>query len=314
MSSLGSVSPGDTIALQPLSPSGLHTPTSQTGTTDLLWQRPTSLWDTSSLDGRSEQGDRSILPALSTAIVLLNQRFEQERREHLQAIITLQRDLQAQQRTLAEITQLLASGGLEAALRGLRQDITKQQELQDVQAGALREGLLEMRDMREEGKQRTTELAELRERLSQLADLDRNPVASLKHRQTCTAVEASRNMTEELETKLLSYCEKQFNDLMAAMDLERSIRNREVTELYTLLEANVKPVQGPSSLEKPPASRGAIWQVFKCLTCRSATPAAPTPTCCGSALRRSRQRRPTSRDAAVVDDPTAGLKPRPGKA
>mmetsp|Transcript_83647 Transcript_83647/g.245264 ORF Transcript_83647/g.245264 Transcript_83647/m.245264 type:complete len:300 (+) Transcript_83647:69-968(+) len=208
-----SPSAADGHSLHSPSPSGQLTPTSLAHS--LGWETGSAggqerLWETGSAGGHSDRAEsRRLLPGLSSAMVLLGRRLDQERRERSESVIALQRDFQAQQRTLGEITELLASGSLEATLRGLRQDVSRQQENSDLQAAALREGLLELGKQKGECARHRGELDELRARLSELAQPDTAATAATDW----TALREAAEGTAEEVNRLWTCFEEQFRDI-----------------------------------------------------------------------------------------------------
>jgi len=228
-------------------------------------------------------GEERVVPGLATALVLLGQRLEEERRERVAGFRALHRDLQAQQRTLGEIGELLAGGSLEVALRSLRADVTAQREQQDLQAAALREALLTMQDQRADTSLHVQELDSMCQRL---ADVEARAEASL----SCSEVKSI--VVDEVATSLFKR-ELEFREIVLALDLERKARINDTKELQALIVAAAES-SGSRSLDLPRAAAAALSQVFSFAPCRSGSSAHREPGCCAP-WRTSWQRQTTPR-------------------
>lgn len=162
-------------------------------------------------------------------MTLFAQQLEQERQERKAGLSALQRDLEAQQLVLSQLTEhLLGDRGspAEAAiLQGLQRDLASHQREQEIQASALREALLDLQQQQTEGRMWATELAEMRSRCGSLTD----ELSRLKNERS----EVEARLEAEMAAKL-RHQEQRFALLVKAMEMERSARIKETAELRSM--------------------------------------------------------------------------------
>lgn len=185
-----------------------------------------------------------------------------------QQVDQLRRDVETQQVTLAKIAEhLLANGApqmqsVEASLNECRALVLQQQQAQELQANALREGLLEIHEQRaalekeitqarerREGKEGLDEIAqpllksdadlqawvttELRKLRSEVSEAN----ASARPKEIHEAFELHTHLAEELANAIHRF-EDQRSYLSQAIEAERLARTSEVSDLRKALEDN----------------------------------------------------------------------------
>jgi len=173
-------------------------------------------------NGGCSGGGGPTTQSLSNAMILLAQHLEQERKERASSLAELRRNVEAQQVVLARIAEQLIGGKLEETLGHLRAEIAKQHEQQDLQAAALREALLDISQHREDGKQQLSELSDLKVRCETLAT---------QFGRSGTGAGASEGRLSEDFASMVMHHEQQFVELVKAVEMERSARMGETSEL-----------------------------------------------------------------------------------
>eukprot|EP00419_Tripos_fusus_P025426 CAMPEP_0172707556 /NCGR_PEP_ID=MMETSP1074-20121228/50036_1 /TAXON_ID=2916 /ORGANISM="Ceratium fusus, Strain PA161109" /LENGTH=308 /DNA_ID=CAMNT_0013530381 /DNA_START=37 /DNA_END=963 /DNA_ORIENTATION=- len=168
---------------------------------------------------------------LSAGLMLLAEHVEKERHERKEGLLALRRDVEAQRVMVARIAEVLVQGSLEETIKSVHRaekELVGQQEQQDVQAAALRETLLEVKQQHADLRQQGAELASLREHCDRVTE-------ELKA--------AARKRTVEIEQPLLELAkalgkeaEHQEKSSETTLSPKHSDRDREQTGFYSLEE------------------------------------------------------------------------------
>eukprot|EP00930_Biecheleria_cincta_P044625 TRINITY_DN3071_c0_g1_i1.p1 TRINITY_DN3071_c0_g1~~TRINITY_DN3071_c0_g1_i1.p1 ORF type:complete len:1452 (-),score=362.49 TRINITY_DN3071_c0_g1_i1:44-4399(-) len=177
---------------------------------------------------------------------LLNEvlrQLDQERSERLAETMALKTDVRSQQVVLAQIAETVLGPTLQDGMESLQKDQERQQQAQDLQAAALREGLLDLAKQKENlaklsaelQELRTsvcgnlaTELAELREHTKQSGMLVAGLQTSLE-----TGLRGSMQQSQESTEK----CKALLEDRLRQVSQQCQVS---VDECQTLLEAGLR--------------------------------------------------------------------------
>lgn len=163
----------------------------------------------------------------------------------LAEIAALRQGLDAQRAQLTAVSEQVQASGFASALEALRSDLAELRHQQDLQAGALRDGLMEIHQHRAE----LVELQNLRREDAaagvQLPKADGDEAgrgvdglaealaAESEERRTCIA-ELHARLEREV-TEVLRKTGRQRDELCAALDRERVARGKQVEELLASL-------------------------------------------------------------------------------
>lgn len=178
------------------------------------------------------------------------------------------------------LAEAVPSAGVGAALEALHASLAEQQRQQDLQAGALREGLMELHEQR-------VALARLAEQRSGAGGAPTEPLAAACREELTSRLEAEsearRASVAELHARLerelaevTRTASRHHEELVAALDAERAMRSHEAAELrVALVVADGDRTAGSAQVASPTAAA-----VANSGTGPSLVPAAPELSFC----------------------------------